>query len=245
MTRTRPLVLIVDDDRSIAQSLAAELSASGYDVVTAADGREGLQLFRDRSPDLVLTDLAMPVADGFEMVAGVRAIDETPVVVLSVRGGDRDKIRALDLGADDYVTKPFSVQELLARVRAQLRRHGGGPPVLEFPGLVIDCDRRLVTEGSSREVRLTPTEFAILELLALSAGRPVSIGQIVARVWKGAPATTPDTVRVHVGTLRKKLEPDPSNPRYIVTEPWVGYRFVAEPLRPERTPAAQAEAKEP
>ncbi len=229
MTRTAPLILVIDDDRAIARTLAAELAAAGYDVVTAADGREGLQYFRDRAPDLVLTDLAMPVADGFEVVAGVRRIDQTPVVVLSVRGGDRDKIQALDLGADDYVTKPFSVPELLARVRAQLRRHGGGPPVLEFPGLTIDRERRLVTEGS-REVRLTPTEFAILEVLALSAGRPVSIGQIVGRVWKGAPATTPDTVRVHVGTLRKKLEPDPSNPRYIVTEPWVGYRFVAEPV---------------
>jgi two-component system KDP operon response regulator KdpE len=230
MTRTTPLILVVDDDRAIARALAAELAAAGYEIVTASDGREGLKLFGERAPDLVLTDLAMPVADGFEVVAGVRAVDQTPVVVLSVRGGDRDKIRALDLGADDYVTKPFSLPELLARVRAQLRRHGGGPPVLEFPGLSIDRERHLVTQGG-REVRLTPTEFAILEVLALSAGRPVSISQIVGRVWKGAPATTPDTVRVHVGTLRKKLEPDPSNPRYIVTEPWVGYRFVAEPLR--------------
>ena len=232
MTRSIPLILVVDDDRAIARALAAELSAAGYEVATASDGGEGLRLFGERAPDLVLTDIAMPVADGFEVVAGVRAVDQTPVVVLSVRGGDRDKIRALDLGADDYVTKPFSLPELLARVRAQLRRHGGGPPVLEFPGLVIDRERRLVTQGE-REVRLTPTEFAILEVLALSAGRPVSIGQIVGRVWKGAPAPTPDTVRVPVGTRRQKLEPDPSNPRYIVTEPWVGYRFVAEPIRAE------------
>ena len=235
MTRTTPLIVVVDDDRAIARTLAAELAAAGYEVVTAADGREGIRLFQERAPDLVLTDLAMPVADGFEVVAGIRAVDQTPVIVLSVRDGDRDKIRALDLGADDYVTKPFSVPELLARVRAQLRRHGGGPQVLEFPGLVVDRERHLVTEGS-REVRLTPTEFAILEVLALSAGRPVSMSQIIGRVWKGAPDTTPDTVRVHVGTLRKKLEPDPSNPRFIVTEPWVGYRFVAEPLRPERNP---------
>jgi two-component system KDP operon response regulator KdpE len=240
VTRTIPLILVVDDDRAIARSLAVELAAAGYEAVTAADGRDGLRLFRDRAPDLVLTDLAMPLVDGFEVVTGVRNVDQTPVIVLSVRGGDRDKIRALDLGADDFVTKPFSLPELLARVRAQLRRHGGGPQVLEFPGLVIDRDRRLVIE-SGREIRLTPTEFAILEVLALSAGRPVSIGQIVGRVWKGAPATTPDTVRVHVGTLRKKLEPDPSNPRYIVTEPWVGYRFVVEPLRPEHEPISMAD----
>ncbi len=231
MTRIRPLLLVVDDDQAIARGLAAELCAAGYDVVTAADGAEARVLLEDREPDLVLTDLAMPRVDGFAVIAAVRGAGETPVLVLSVRGADSDKVRALDLGADDYVTKPFSVPELLARVRAQLRRHGtGGPQLLEFPGLVVDRERRLVTQ-EGREIHLTPTEFAILELLALSSGRPVSIPKIAARVWKGAPATSPDTVRVHVGSLRRKLEPDPSSPRYIVTEPWVGYRFVAEPLR--------------
>ena len=231
MRRVQPLLLVVDDDAAIARGLAAELSASGYDVVTAADGVEGIRLFEEKEPDLVLTDLAMPRADGFSVVAAVRSVGETPILVLSVRGADSDKVRALDLGADDYVTKPFSLPELLARVRSQLRRQGGGGSgLLEFPGLVIDRERRLVNQ-EGRDVRLTPTEFAILELLAQSAGRPISISKIAARVWKGAPATSPDTVRVHVGTLRRKLEPDPSNPRYIVTEPWVGYRFVAEPVR--------------
>jgi len=224
-------VLVVEDDPTIRRGLASELAASGYDVLEAADGRQGAALFASGAPDLVLTDLAMPVADGFELIREVRRAGATPVLVLSVRGADVDKIRALDLGADDFVTKPFSVPELLARIRAQLRRSGVAPArtVLEFDGLTIDLERRRVVQGE-REVRLTPTEFAILELLATNAGRPVTTARIIARVWKGAPGTTVDVVRVHVGTMRKKLEPDPASPRYVVTEPWVGYRFVAEPL---------------
>ena len=231
MTRANPLILVVDDDPSIRQTLTRELSLAGYDAVSAADGLEGKALFEARQPDLVITDLAMPRADGHAVIAAVRRADATtPVVVLSVRGEEEDKVRALDLGADDYVTKPFSLRELLARVRTQLRRSGAGaaPEVLRFPGLEIDLARRAVTQDG-REVRLTPTEFAILELLATHAGRPVTLRQIIAAVWKGAPATTTDTVRVHVGSLRRKLEPDPGNPRYIGTEPWVGYRFLAEP----------------
>ena len=231
MTHASACVLVVEDDPTIRRGLAAELSANGYDVLEAADGRKAAALFASGAPDLVLTDLAMPVADGFELIREVRRAGATPVVVLSVRGADVDKIRALDLGADDFVTKPFSVPELLARIRAQLRRSGVAPArtVLEFEGLRIDLERRRVVQGE-REVKLTPTEFAILELLATNAGRPVTTAKIIARVWKGAPGTTVDVVRVHVGTMRKKLEPDPSAPRYVVTEPWVGYRFVAEPL---------------
>lgn len=230
MTRTIPLILVVDDDPSIRQTLARELALAGYDAVTADDGLDGKALFEARQPDLVITDLAMPRADGHAVIAAVRRIDRTPVIVLSVRGEEEDKVRALDLGADDYVTKPFSLRELLARVRTQLRRSGAGasPDLLRFPGLEIDLARRAVTQ-EGREVRLTPTELAILELLATHAGRPVTLRQIIAAVWKGAPATTTDTVRVHVGSLRRKLEPDPANPRYIGTEPWVGYRFLAEP----------------
>lgn len=231
MTRATPLILVVDDDPSIRQTLTRELALAGYDAVSAADGLEGKALFEARQPDLVITDLAMPRADGHAVIAAVRRADAaTPIVVLSVRGEEEDKVRALDLGADDYVTKPFSLRELLARVRTQLRRSGAGaaPEVLRFPGLEIDLARRAVTQDG-REVRLTPTEFAILELLAGQAGRPITLRQIIAAVWKGAPATTTDTVRVHVGSLRRKLEPDPANPRYIGTEPWVGYRFLAEP----------------
>jgi two-component system, OmpR family, KDP operon response regulator KdpE len=229
MTRMTPLVLVVDDDPSIRQTLTRELALAGYDTLAAADGIEGKTLFEERGPDLVITDLAMPRADGMTVVAAVRQVDATPVIVLSVRGEEEDKVRALDLGADDYVTKPFSLRELLARVRTQLRKSGTGalPEQLRFPGLEIDRVRRTVVQDE-RYLHLTPTEFAILELLASQAGKPVTLRQIIATVWKGAPATTTDTVRVHVGSLRRKLEPDPANPRYIGTEPWVGYRFLAE-----------------
>jgi len=224
-------VLIVDDDPAIRRALTAELKAEGYETCEADDGDSGLLRFEADEPDLILTDLAMPRTDGFELIAEVRRRGRTPVIVLSVRGGDADKVRALDLGADDYVLKPFSVQELLARVRAHLRRtlEDAASGALEFPGLVVDRERRLVSVDGN-EVRLTPTEFSILEFLASRAGKPITIRQIIGRVWHGAPGTTPDAVRVHVGSLRKKIEPEPARPRYIVTEPWVGYRFVAEPV---------------
>lgn len=225
-----PRVLVVDDDPAIRESLARELRFAGYEVRTAADGTEAERLSLAETPDVVLTDLAMPVQDGMALIAALRSWSKVPVIVLSVRGGEFDKVRALDAGADDYVTKPFSIGELLARVRAQLRRSTADPErtKLEFGALVIDFERRRVTEGG-REIRLTPTEFALLEVLTRHAGRPLTLQQLISRVWGGAPGTTADTVRVHVGALRRKLEPDPSNPRYLITEPWVGYRFVAEP----------------
>ena len=173
----------------------------------------------------------MPVTDGFVVIERLRKRSDVPIVVLSVRDREMDKVRALDLGADDYVAKPFSLIELLARVRAQLRRSPGraAERVLRFSGLSIDLDRRQVLRQDA-PVHLTPTELALLEQLARNAGRPLTHRQLIANVWKGAAGTTADTVRVHVGSLRRKIEPDPSNPRYIVTEPWVGYRFIAEPL---------------
>ena len=225
------VVLVVDDDPGIRDSLSRELRAAGYSTIDATNGRDAMERFRDNSPDLVLTDLAMPQSDGFELISAIRASATTPIIVLSVRGADSDKIRALDLGADDFVTKPFSLPELQARVRAQLRKRNpsGSASLLRFDELIIDLDRRRVLQGE-REIKLTPTEYGLLELLATNAGKPMVIDQIIARVWRSAPGTTPDTVRVHMSALRRKLEPDPANPRYIVTEPWVGYRFIGEPL---------------
>jgi len=223
------VILVVDDDPAIRDSLSKELRAAGYSTTAAADGSEGMSAFQSQVPDLVLTDLAMPRSDGFELIAAIRASSRVPIIVLSVRGADPDKVRALDLGADDFVTKPFSMTELLARVRAQLRRTAPPSTTLTFPDLTIELDRRRVVQNG-REVRLTPTEFSLLEVLATNAGKPMFIEQIVARVWRSAPSTSADTVRVHMSSLRKKIEPNPSEPRYIVTEPWVGYRFIAEPI---------------
>jgi two-component system KDP operon response regulator KdpE len=220
-----PLLLVVDDDPSIRQILSQELQAAGYGVVTAHDGTDALDKWRESPPDVILTDLAMPRLDGFGLITAVRKDAKTPIVVLSVRGGESDKVRALDLGADDYVTKPFSLAELLARVRTQLRRTNADAEVFEFDGLTIDVPRRRVVEGE-RDVRLTPTEFQILVVLAQNSGLPVTLQQLSHRVWGGGASN--DTVRVHVSSLRRKLEPDPSNARYIVTEPWVGYRFIGE-----------------
>lgn len=223
------LILVVDDDPAIRESMERELRAAGYPTVTARDGRDGVSTFQTHSPDLILTDLSMPRSDGFELISAIRATSRTPIIVLSVRGNDADKIRALDLGADDFVTKPFSVAELLARVRAQLRRTTATvATTMTFDELTIDIEHRRVVQGG-REVRLTPTEFALLALLASNAGTPLFTDSIISRVWHDAPGTTPDTVRVHMSALRRKIEPDPSSPRYIITEPWVGYRFIAEP----------------
>jgi two-component system, OmpR family, KDP operon response regulator KdpE len=225
-----PVILVVDDDPAIRESIGRELRVRGYTVVSASEGLGGMRAFESHAPDLVLTDLSMPVSDGFELISAIRAKSRTPIIVLSVRGDDADKIRALDLGSDDFVTKPFSVAELQARIRAHLRRTGTAPATtLLFEDLSIDLERRRVVQGG-REIHLTPTEYGLLEVLASNAGKPMFTDRIIARVWRDAPGTTPDTVRVHMSALRKKSEPDPSSPRYIVTEPWVGYRFIAEPV---------------
>lgn len=227
MTKRGRSILVVDDDRSILGLLTAELRMEGYETLEAANGEEALARLAEQ-PDLILTDLAMPVMDGFDLIAKVRRQQKVPIIVLSVRGSDSDKIRALDLGADDYVVKPPSIPELLARLRAQLRRTAP-PDELRFPDLMIDLQRRRVVQGD-REVKLTPTEFALLELFATHAGKPLFFEQIIRNIWPDAAATSKDTVRVHVASLRRKLEPDPSDPRYLVSEPWIGYRFIAEPL---------------
>ena len=225
----RETILVVDDDPSIRRSLSIELEAAGYLTLQARSGSEALATLANQQPDLILTDLAMPFGDGFELISTVRAMSDLPIVVLSVRGADTDKIRALDLGADDYVTKPFSVSEVLARVRAQLRRRmGRREKILRFAGLTIDIARKLVQQ-EGRDVKLTPTEFTILTLLASEAGRPVSAAEIMSKIVAEAPGASVESVRVHVGSLRRKIEPNPQEPRYFVTEPWFGYRFIGEP----------------
>ena len=223
-------ILVVDDDPAIRRSIVAELRSAGYDTIEAVDGNDALSVAARGKPDLVISDLAMPGMDGFALITAIRKSLPTPIIVLSVRGNESDRVRALDLGADDFVAKPFSTAELLARIRAQLRRSGiATASRIQFPGLLVDLERRRVI-SDGRDIHLTPTEFTLLTLLAAHAGKVMTTDQIVARVWRDAPATTADTVRVHVASLRKKIEPDPSNPQYIVTEPWVGYRFIAEPI---------------
>lgn len=228
--RSDARILVVEDDEAIRRSIVTQLRGEGYETIEAADGRSALAAVRSGRPDVIITDLAMPGMDGFGVISTVRKSHTTPIIVLSVRSGEADRIRALDLGADDFVGKPFSIAELLARVRAQLRRSGlAAVTRLAFPSLVVDVERRRVLRGDL-EIRLTPIEFAILLLLATNAGKVVMTDQIIARVWKDAPSTSADTVRVHVASLRKKIEPDPSSPQFIITEPWVGYRFIAEPI---------------
>lgn len=227
MTTPRQVVLVVDDEAEIRESLAAELEAEGYESLRASNGRQAMELL-ERDPDLVLTDLTMPVMDGFRLIARIRDISSIPIIVLSVHGGESDKVRALDAGANDYVVKPPPIGELLARIRAQLRDLEP-PRQLRFPDLTIDLAARRVEQGGC-EVKLTPTEFALLELFARHAGQPLFFHQIIDRVWGAGKATSKDAVRVQVSALRRKIEPDPSNPRYLVTEPWIGYRFIAEPL---------------
>jgi two-component system KDP operon response regulator KdpE len=230
MKPDRVRILVVDDDLRIRSIISSQLQAAGYSTLVASDGAEGAESFSSARPDLVVTDLSMPRGDGFWLIEHIRERAQTPIIVLSVHAEDDDKIRALDLGADDFVVKPFSMPELLARIRTQLRRNlERWNSRLAFPGLTIDLEKRRVIQGE-KEIRLTPIELGIIELLARNAGKPVTIAQIIRSVWNDAPGTTPDTVRVHVRSLRKKIEPDPAAPTYIETEPWVGYRFIAEPV---------------
>ena len=220
-------ILVVDDEPQITRVLRTVLSAHGYDVRIAHDGESALELLRDWRADLLITDLAMPNVDGVELCRRVRGLSEMPIIVLSVRNEETTKVAALDAGADDYVTKPFGSDELLARVRAQLRRApspGTAQPVIEEGDFRIDLETRSVTVAG-REVRLTPKEFDLLVFLAQHARKVVTTRKLLAGVWGGNSTEQPEYARVFIAHLRKKLEPDPEKPRYILTEPWVGYRF--------------------
>jgi two-component system KDP operon response regulator KdpE len=224
-------VLLVDDEVSIQRAMAPLLRSRGYTVSIAGNGREALAMFEQERPDLVILDLGLPDMDGSEVCRKVRDRADTPILILSARGEEKDKVAALDQGADDYITKPFGPEELMARVRAALRRSLGreGPlhGQLTRGDLTIDFDRRRVHRGEL-EVKLSPKEFELLTLLVTHAGRVLTHRSILKAIWGTHSLDQPEHLRVLMGQLRKKIEPDPANPRYLLTEPWVGYRFADE-----------------
>jgi two-component system, OmpR family, KDP operon response regulator KdpE len=217
-------VLVVDDEPAMRRTLALNLRARGYDVEVAATGEEALARLRAGGTDLVLLDLGLPDLSGVEVVATLRGWSELPVIVVSARHGSEDKVAALDAGADDYVTKPVGIDELLARIRAAVRRVPGPEPVVVAGDLRLDLAARRVWRGGV-EVRLTPTEWGVLALLATRPGRLVSQAELLKTVWGPAYERETNYLRVYLSTLRRKLEEDPSRPRHLITEPGMGYRF--------------------
>jgi len=221
-------ILVVDDEQHITMVMRSGLTKHGYDVRVAAEGESALELFQLWTPDLVITDLSMPNMDGREVCRRLREVSTVPIIVLSVKGDEAVKIEALDAGADDYVTKPFAMGEFLARVRAALRRS----PTGEKPERVID-DEDFHIDLETREIRvcgkaihLSPKEFELLVYLMRNAGKVLTHRTVLSAVWGGAYVEQTEYLRVFVGRLRKKIEADPARPRYILTEPWVGYRFM-------------------
>ena len=229
----QPRILVVDDESQIARVLRTGLKTHGYDVRVASDGVSALETFNDWRPDLVVTDLAMPNLDGLQLCRRLREVSQIPIIVLSVRGEEKTKVEALDAGADDYVTKPFGMDELLARVRAQMRR-AMMPPLSEVSSTVLEVgDFRIDLESRSvfvrgAEVHLTPKEYDLLVHFVRHAGKVLTHHTLLGAVWGGNYTEQGEYLRVFVGQLRKKIEQNSSSPRYILTEPWVGYRFNPE-----------------
>jgi two-component system KDP operon response regulator KdpE len=224
-------VLVVDDEPQIARALRVALSSRGYEVATAGNGETALERLATASYDVVVLDLGLPGIDGIEVIRRLRGWSKVPVIVLSVRDRQADKVAALDAGADDYVTKPFGVDELLARLRAALRRASGspaaGPSVATFGDLEVDLARKLVKKAG-RAVRLTPIEHQLLESFVANPGKLLTHRWLLSKVWGDGYGDQSQYLRVHVGNLRKKLEDDPSQPRRILTEPGLGYRWAEE-----------------
>ena len=228
-------ILVVDDEAQLTRVLRTGLKSRGYDVRAAADGIAGLDTFNLWHPDLVITDLSMPKMDGLELCRQLRAISQVPIIILSAKGEEKTKVEALDIGADDFVTKPFGIDELLARVRASLRRTISPPSdetaqtLFESGDFRVDLESRNVTVRG-REVYLTPKEFELLIYFIKHSGKVLTHHTLLAAVWGGDYVEQDQYLRVFVGNLRKKLEKEASGKRYILTEPWVGYRFVPAPL---------------
>ena len=219
-------VLVVDDEPQILRALRINLRVRGYDVDVEATGKQALEMAARHPPDLVLLDLGLPDLDGVDVIGGLRGWSTAPIIVLSGRAESTDKVVALDAGADDYVTKPFGMDELLARMRAAVRRASPAPeaPVVSTEHFTVDLADKRVTRGG-QDVRLTPTEWQLLEVLVRHAGRLVTQRQLLAEVWGPGYQNEAHYLRVYVANLRRKLEPDPSAPRYLLTEPGIGYRF--------------------
>jgi two-component system KDP operon response regulator KdpE len=234
-------VLVVDDEPPILRALATNLKVRGYTVDLARTGEEALDLAARHRPDVVVLDLGLPGISGVEVIGGLRGWTQVPIIVLSARGVEHDKVAALDAGADDYVTKPFGMDELLARLRAALRRHAPAPEaaVVTTPDFTVDLAAKRVVASSSAagddgaDVRLTPTEWGLVEVLVRNAGKLVSQRQLLQDVWGPQYGDETNYLRVHMAHIRRKLEPNPSQPRYFVTEPGMGYRFHP----PEPSPA--------
>ncbi len=221
-------ILVVDDEPQIRRMMRATLTGSGYQIEEARTGEEGLQQFRVFMPDLVLLDLNMPGMGGLETCRAMRSGSDVPIIILTVRSTEKEKVDALDAGADDYVTKPFSMQELQARIRAALRRGPSspenGPQAISLKDLEIDFETRRL-RASGKSVRLTPKEFDLLRYLVTQGGKPVPHRELLQAVWGPDYGDETDYLRVFINHLRKKIEKNPAEPKYILTEPWVGYRF--------------------
>jgi two-component system KDP operon response regulator KdpE len=221
-------VLVVDDEAPIRRALATNLRARGYDVDLATNGPDALDLAARRHPELVILDLGLPGIDGIDVIRGLRGWSNVPILILSARGTEPDKVAALDAGADDYVAKPFGMNELLARVRAALRRSipDAASPTITTEHFQIDLAAKQVTTPDGELIRLTPIEWHMLELLARNAGKLIPSRQMLQAIWGPGYEHETNYIRVHIANLRRKLEPDPSRPRYVVNEPGMGYRFL-------------------
>jgi two-component system KDP operon response regulator KdpE len=220
-------ILVVDDEPQILRALRINLKARDYDVSVASDGTGALRQAGDWHPDLVLLDLGLPDIDGVEVIHGLRGWTRIPIIVLSGRAGSQDKVEALDAGADHYVTKPFSIDELVARIRSVTRRFTGeeAAPIVEIGAHIVDLGKKAVTGPDAEGVRLTPTEWHLLEILLRNPGKLISQRQLLTEVWGPAYARETHYLRQYMAQLRRKLEPDPGHPRHLLTEPGMGYRF--------------------
>jgi two-component system, OmpR family, KDP operon response regulator KdpE len=226
-------ILLVDDEVAIQRAVGPLLRARGYDVDIAGTGADALKAVAQRPPDLIVLDLGLPDIEGTDVCRRIRAASPVPIIVLSARSAEADKVNALDLGADDYITKPFGPEELLARIRVALRRvmteeEKGETGVLEAGDIVVDYDRRRVLRGDT-EIRLTPKEFELLSLLARHHDRVLTHRAILKAIWGPNAVEQTEHLWTLIAQLRRKIEPDPAKPRYLLSEPWVGYRFVTEP----------------